>query len=1356
MESTPATTPFGHADFREAVRSLDAPTATLLAILAIGEPLNVSRWCELASFAGIRQTPSRAHTTMSLRAAVEPLFARKLIRRIDDGRYRVAAGRRATAMRWAAGRADFERRAAECAPRDGSEVFDARVAIYKKTSSALTLLDRVADLSPEAARGLALEVTDGFDAAWFGTLPQDLRSRLLGLSLLGLETSPQPSNGLYAHYAADLALLDDVSEMTASAFGGIAALRGDLDVLRALAEKTPHAWARGTARAALGVIEGCYEEAAAEMAAVPDPKRSGHAGVLCLLSILALKTVSPHSDRIGRLIAYGGKKGAPFIQTFRVFEVLASETAGGPRIPIRFARDASNDALTALWRALLPIDPVLESYGLLQRVGGLSVGADAYRTFGFLWLADQYAAAARRAYEHLSPRHREQIKNVPPVPEATFGPSLFDARSTREPWQLHLDKLEAAIEKAGPRTTEATSNTVERVIWRVSERFFELEPYLQKRTAGGRWSGGRKLAIKHLIGSTPTTAALPPEDLRVAQHAREYRESGYGYPSISYAIQPRAWLELIGHPRVYLGSEEHPRQVVRGEPKLSVVSQGDGAVILLDPPDLRPGVNVRLGGEQLVVYEVSDDWKALAEALRVKQAIPAAGKERLMRVLERLAPLVPVESAEQVGARQVACDSTPYARIIPSRGGLSVSLLVRPLGPETVLLSPGRGQSTLVGRVDGETVQTERDFAEELRRVEIVAATCSVLAGRETGDFGWRLDDPQDCLELVSSLREMGDAIRVEWPHGTPLRLRARVGRRSLKGKLQRAHGAFSLEAALEIDAELSMELEQILELLAQHPGRFVQLASGEYIELEQELRDVLDGIAAARAGTPPKNGPVAIPSAALPVLDQLTRVGSGLVFDQRSKEWRARFIEVFEKTPAIPRALQGELRDYQLEGFRWLARLADLELGACLADDMGLGKTVQIIALLLRRGTTGPALIVTPTSVCDNWRREIQRFAPTLEVRAHWESGGRDEALRALSKRDVVITSYTLLQQNAEALQAVDWSTAVLDEAQMIKNPETLRAKAAFGLRAAARVVATGTPVENHAGDLYSLFQFLNPGLLGSAAAFGARIAAEGSSSRAIKRLLVPFVLRRTKSQVLEALPPITEVQRTVLMTPGEAKLYESVRKAALAKLKDAGRGGKAQIEILAELTRLRRLCCHPKLVAPSSDLTSSKLESFIELTEELVASKHRALVFSQFTDVLALVKPLLDAKGIGYQYLDGSTPPKQRAAAVDAFQEGQGDLFLISLKAGGFGLNLTAADYVIRLDPWWNPAVESQATDRAHRIGQTRPVTVYRLVTAGTIESRIVELHREKRDLADAVLADTGRAGKLGSEEMRSLLEG
>jgi SNF2 family DNA or RNA helicase len=345
-----------------------------------------------------------------------------------------------------------------------------------------------------------------------------------------------------------------------------------------------------------------------------------------------------------------------------------------------------------------------------------------------------------------------------------------------------------------------------------------------------------------------------------------------------------------------------------------------------------------------------------------------------------------------------------------------------------------------------------------------------------------------------------------------------------------------------------------------------------------------------------------------------------------------------------------------------------------------------------------------------------------------------------------------------------------VLDEAQKIKNAVTKSAQAVRQIEARWRLALTGTPLENHLGELWSIFRSVCPGLLGSWERFRERFAEpierqkDPHRRRALSRLIRPFILRRTKSEVLEELPQRTEMIRTAEMTKAERQRYEAARLAALADLTGIGDddGGKRagnkdrRFEVLAALTRLRQLACHPKLVDDEWPGGSAKLELFMEIVEELRESGHRALVFSQFVQHLSLIRGALDAAGITYQYLDGQTPPKERERRVDAFQRGEGELFLISLKAGGTGLNLTAADYVIHMDPWWNPAVEDQATDRAHRIGQTRPVTVYRLVAKDTIEEQILALHASKRTLVADLLAGTDQAGKLSTVELVALIRG
>ena len=436
----------------------------------------------------------------------------------------------------------------------------------------------------------------------------------------------------------------------------------------------------------------------------------------------------------------------------------------------------------------------------------------------------------------------------------------------------------------------------------------------------------------------------------------------------------------------------------------------------------------------------------------------------------------------------------------------------------------------------------------------------------------------------------------------------------------------------------------------------------------------------------------------------------------------------------------------------------------------MGLGKTVQALAVLLDRAPNGPALVVAPTSVIANWADEARRFAPTLNVKFYVGPVAlRAELLDAPGPFDLYVTTYGVLQNDVEQLAAVRWHSAVLDEAQAIKNPAAKRSRAARAVPADFRMVTTGTPIQNNLLDLHSLFSFINPGLLGSLAQFRARFAvaierdANTDIQARLRRLIAPFVLRRLKTDVLDDLPERTEITLHVEMSAEEATLYEALRQRAVEQLEaarsedsDVGEGAR-RVQVLAHLMRLRLACCSPRLVldsGASSAPPSSKLATFAATLDELLQNRHKVLVFSQFVMHLKLVEEHLQSAGVAYQYLDGSTPAKARAERINAFQSGQGDVFLISLKAGGVGLNLTAADYVIHMDPWWNPAVEDQASDRAHRIGQTRPVTVYRLVTEGTIEEQIVDLHHRKRDLADQLLEGTDAPGRLNADELLDLL--
>jgi superfamily II DNA or RNA helicase len=462
------------------------------------------------------------------------------------------------------------------------------------------------------------------------------------------------------------------------------------------------------------------------------------------------------------------------------------------------------------------------------------------------------------------------------------------------------------------------------------------------------------------------------------------------------------------------------------------------------------------------------------------------------------------------------------------------------------------------------------------------------------------------------------------------------------------------------------------------------------------------------------------------------------------------RLVDEFEALPAaaLPPDLRAALRPYQRAGVDWLCFLGGAGLGALLADDMGLGKTVQALCAL-----RGRSLVVAPTSLLGNWAEEIARFRPALRVATYH---GADRDLEDAA--DVTLTTYALLRRDVERLTARPWTTVILDEAQTIKNPESQVAQAAWGLVAERRIALTGTPVENHLADLWSQMHFLNPGLLGSRAEFEERTAgplAEGDPEAAARlaERIRPFVLRRRKRDVAPELPPRTDVVLRVELSETERAVYDTVRAASVEPVVRALREGGSILAALEALLRLRQACCHPGLVPGQSEGASSKLALLLDRLETAHEDGHRALVFSQWTALLDRVEPLLREAGLDFVRLDGST--RDRAAVVRRFQAEDGPpVFLISLRAGGSGLNLAAADHVFLLDPWWNPAVEDQAADRAHRIGQDRPVLVHRLVARDTVEERILALQAHKRELAEAVLGDEVLAARLTRDDLLALL--
>ena len=485
-----------------------------------------------------------------------------------------------------------------------------------------------------------------------------------------------------------------------------------------------------------------------------------------------------------------------------------------------------------------------------------------------------------------------------------------------------------------------------------------------------------------------------------------------------------------------------------------------------------------------------------------------------------------------------------------------------------------------------------------------------------------------------------------------------------------------------------------------------------------------------------------------------------------RARAELARFEGVAALDP--PPTFNGILRGYQREALGWFDFLRRFGFGGCLADEMGLGKTVMVLAAMEARrleqaragGSIRPSLIVVPRSLVFNWRQEAARFAPALRV-LDFTGGGRRDAIDRIREHDIVLTTYGTLRRDIGHLKEIAFDYTILDEAQTIKNTRTSSAKAARLLKADHRLALSGTPVENHLGELWSLFGFLNPGMLGAASIFGSGSAtgrtADEETLALLARGLRPFILRRTKEQVAAELPARTEQTLYCDLEPPQRALYDELRDhyraSLLGKVAHVGLA-RAKLQVLEALLRLRQAACHPALIDRKRAADpAAKLEMLLPRLQELVEDGRKVLVFSQFTTLLGLLRTRLDEARLPYEYLDGKT--RDRQARVERFQNNGCPLFLVSLKAGGLGLNLTAAEYVFLLDPWWNPAVEAQAIDRAHRIGQTRPVFAFRLIARDTVEEKVLELQATKRRLADAIVrADESLIRDLRREDLELLL--
>ncbi|MGB8841598.1 MAG: SNF2-related protein, partial [Aliidongia sp.] len=712
-----------------------------------------------------------------------------------------------------------------------------------------------------------------------------------------------------------------------------------------------------------------------------------------------------------------------------------------------------------------------------------------------------------------------------------LGRRFLDIVPIRDPWERSLDRLEGLIGAGRGEVAKVDAPArAKRLVFLVDPVTQEITPQEQTAKAGG-WSGGRAVALKRLHQHDPKLDYLTPKDLTVIASIRS--ETGYYYGQLAYGFDPYHALQLlIGHPLVFDARTPTQRvELIRYPAELVVRETRKGVLVSLSHFSISPAVFIEQ--ETPARWRVVEVSKALVELGGILGvgglSVPTSGRQRIVDLIRTENPRLPIRS-ELAGIEgdAVQGDATPVLQIAPIEEGLSIGAVIRPSGTEGPICQPGAGARSVLVTQGGVHRRVNRDLADETVQLEAALNACPALAPWRAGDHAWRIEGFEAGLEVLQELQACPVPVKIEWPEGSPIRTTQSVGAKSVSLAISSARDWFEISGKIAVDEDLVIDMTELVSRLGQARGRFVPLADGRFVALTEDLKRRLDGFAAV---TEDGKGGRRIGAAGALAVEELVNAAGKVDAAKRWRDLLARIDAAQRFEPSLPSGFEAELRDYQLDGYIWLARLCQLGLGACLADDMGLGKTVQSIALLLAEAPKGPSLVIAPTSVCHNWELESTRFAPGLRI--HLLAAARDRAalVESLGPGDVLIASYGLLHHESALLTSRSWVVAIFDEAQNLKNAETRRAQASKQIEAGFRLALSGTPVENRLDELWSLFDTVAPGLLGSREAFQRRFAVpiergrSATARHALKLLLRPFLLRRTKAAVLSELPPRTEI---------------------------------------------------------------------------------------------------------------------------------------------------------------------------------------------------------------------------------------
>lgn len=963
------------------------------------------------------------------------------------------------------------------------------------------------------------------------------------------------------------------------------------------------------------------------------------------------------------------------------------------------------------------------------------------------------------AFIELSDDERQELQSL-------YGdkPGLTSVKHKAE-WELSLERLM----KFGTEEENKPEEKASRIMYVMhNTRSNGVEVREQTRLKSGQWGSGKTISYGRLVSCD--IDCMDDADRRILDRFRA---------SHSYEIQLEHVVEeMKGESRLYSGSYAPYTLVnVKEEKPYIVVEQtSQGFTVQSNIPRSKTD-------EKIIITKITDNFLSFVklpdaqrpifrELLRIG-TFPLSAEEGLQAALNHVGGKIEIHSDLIPGGSTLPTiqgSSIACVQLNPTQDNYyTITISAHPIIDGQSHFSLGQGDRKYIDEHEGQRVWVERDIEGEMKIAEIFRQFFKEQEDNPDTDFhdvSVMLDaesklelDPLEMLTILEFVQNNPETMYAEWPEGKKSKIRSLAkGTADWQGTLHERGMWFQLEGDIQIDENTVLSMAQLLDLVGQSRGKYIKLGDGEFLALSEKLQRQLRALEAVANR---EKGKIEIsPFSAALLGDDVINGEIQIFMSNNLVKLRKRILDSANYKPEVPKELKATLRPYQIDGYQWMARLNSWGAGALLADDMGLGKTVQTIAFLLLKAKEGPSLVVAPASVAPNWKAEFEKFAPSLNAVILNFCQDRKETIDKAGPNDIIITTYGILLSEQENINSRKWNIACLDEAHIIKNRGAKTSAVAMKIQADNRVILTGTPVQNHLSELWSLFQFINPGLLGGYEVFSRKFITpierdqDKNCQARLDKVVHPFMLRRTKNAVLEELPEKTEIYQKIQLSQDEMAVYEVIRQKAENLLSAQDKDMKIDFNVLAEITHLRQASCSAQLIEPNWSGSSSKVTALLELLQGIVEGDNRALVFSQFTSFLDIVRKNLDEAGIEYLYIDGSVPVKQRTELVNKFQRGECPVFIISLKAGGLGLNLTNANYVIHLDPWWNPAIEQQATDRAYRIGQKQAVTVYHLVAENTIEEKIIRLHQTKRDLAENILEGTDISHKLTGKDLLEMV--